>query len=99
MGALHRYARFHAKWLFALTIWMVVLTYLRVEIMIKVNKIKCNECEKIIESKHKHDFVVCDCYIESGGYEGCAVDGGKSYLRRLGNNYTDLSEVVDESNT
>ena len=62
--------------------------------MIKSNKIKCNVCDKIIESVHRHDFVVCDCYIESGGEEGCAVDGGKDYLRRLGTDYTDLSEGV-----
>ena len=49
-----------------------------------------------IESKHRHDFVGCDCYIESGGEEGCAVDGGKDYLKRLGSNWEELQETVEE---
>jgi hypothetical protein len=55
------------------------------------NKIQCNTCKDIIESTHRHDFVRCSC-------ESIAVDGGKSYLRRVGNlqNYTDLSEVINE---
>lgn len=36
---------------------------------ILVNKIKCNYCGDIIESKYIHDFKYCKC--------GCvAVDGG-----------------------
>lgn len=42
---------------------------------IKVNKIKCKNCGDIIESKHVHDFVWCNC-------GQCAVDGGHSYLSR-----------------
>jgi hypothetical protein len=55
------------------------------------NKIQCNVCKDIIESRHTHDFVWCKC-------QSIAVDGGKSYLRRAGDihNYTDLSEVTDE---
>jgi hypothetical protein len=43
------------------------------------NKVKCKQCEDIIESKHRHDFVSCKCgkiYIDGGldyqrlGYEG-----------------------------
>ena len=59
--------------------------------MIKINKIKCNNCKQIIESTHRHDFKVCSCWDDNG--KGCAVDGGKDYLRRLGYNYEDLSEV------
>ena len=64
--------------------------------MIILNKIKCNECQRVIESKHTHDLVGCDCYIESGGKEGCAVDGGHDYLRRLGSKWEDMSEMSEE---
>lgn len=42
---------------------------------ILVNKIKCNKCGDIIESKSGHDFVTCKCGC-------CSVDGGTDYLRR-----------------
>lgn len=56
-----------------------------------VNKIKCNLCGDIIESKSGHDFRYCKC-------GAVAVDGGKSYLRRCGyrEDWTELSEVVQE---
>ncbi len=58
---------------------------------ILVNKIKCKKCGDIIESKYRHDFKFCKC-------QTVAVDGGKDYLRRLGNldDYEELSESVDE---
>lgn len=59
---------------------------------IKVNKIKCNFCGDIIESKHVHDFKFCSC-------GRVAVDGGHDYLRRccqLTTDYTDLSEYRNE---
>ena len=53
------------------------------------NKIQCNKCKDIIESKTQHDFVTCKCGAVS-------VDGGKDYLRRCGNpeDITDLSKVI-----
>lgn len=59
--------------------------------MIIENKIKCKKCEEIIESKHRHDFKFCKC-------GAVAVDGGKDYLRRLGNqeDYEELSKVEDK---
>lgn len=56
--------------------------------MIIVNKIKCKKCGEIIESKHRHDFKFCKC-------GAVAVDGGKDYLRRVGNNedFEELSIV------
>ncbi len=42
------------------------------------NKIRCKKCGEIIESVHRHDFKYCSC-------RSVAVDGGKDYLRRLGN--------------
>lgn len=54
------------------------------------NKIQCNCCGDIIESKHRHDFVTCSC-------GKCSTDGGTSYIRRIGLDYTDLSEVTSEN--
>lgn len=57
-----------------------------------VNKIKCKKCGDIIESKTVHDFKFCKC-------GSVAVDGGKDYLRRLGefDSYIDLSVVEKEN--
>lgn len=41
------------------------------------NSLKCKNCGEHIESKHRHDYVLCKC-------GSCAVDGGKEYLRRAG---------------
>lgn len=56
--------------------------------MIIENKIKCKKCGDIIESTYRHDFKFCKC-------GAVAVDGGKDYLRRLGNqeDYEELSKV------
>lgn len=53
------------------------------------NAIQCNVCGDIIESEYTHDFKWCSC-------GNCAVDGGHSYLKRCGDNWTDISvcEVV-----
>ena len=55
------------------------------------NKIQCLKCGDVIESFDVHDFKYCSC-------ESCAVDGGKEYLRRLGdeNNWKELSEFNKE---
>ena len=42
------------------------------------NKIKCKKCEDIIESKNTNDYKRCSC-------GAVAVDGGKDYLKRIGN--------------
>ena len=51
------------------------------------NKVKCLVCGDIIESKSRHDFKWCSC-------GNIAVDGGREYLRRVGDlqKYEDLSE-------
>ena len=41
------------------------------------NAAKCLACGDTVESKHRHDFVRCRC-------GRVAVDGGKSYIRRVG---------------
>lgn len=52
------------------------------------NKIKCKKCEDIIESKSTNDYKKCSCGT-------VAVDGGKDYLKRIGNeeDYEDISEI------
>lgn len=61
---------------------------------IKRNAAQCLVCNVTIESKHRHDFVACKCYDESGGTKGIFLDGGKDYIRRGGDftNAKDLSE-------
>ena len=39
------------------------------------NAAKCLECDEVIESTHRHDFVRCSC-------ENLFVDGGLDYVRR-----------------
>ena len=55
------------------------------------NAISCNRCGDEIESVSVHNFRWCTCHA-------CAVDGGRSYLRRVGNpgDFTDVSEVIQE---
>lgn len=57
---------------------------------ILVNSLQCKKCGDILISKHRHDFKFCSC-------GAVAIDGGKDYLRRLGNreDFEDLSIVVD----
>lgn len=42
------------------------------------NKIKCKKCGDVIESKNINDYKRCSC-------GAVAVDGGKDYLKRIGN--------------
>ena len=50
------------------------------------NKIKCKKCGDVIESKTNNDLKRCSCGT-------VAVDGGKEYLKRIGNeeDYEELS--------
>ena len=52
------------------------------------NKIKCKKYGDIIESKSTNDYKRCSC-------GAVAVDGGKDYLKRIGNeeDYDELSTV------
>ena len=55
------------------------------------NAAQCKKCGEIIESKGVHDFVMCKC-------GNCAVDGGKSYLKRSCidvDGYIELSEYEE----
>ena len=40
-----------------------------------MSKIMCMSCEKILESKNRHDFNMCNCENET------FVDGGNDYMR------------------
>ena len=52
------------------------------------NRILCNTCKDVITSYSHYNFVTCRCGMVS-------VDGGRSYLRRCGSGYLDLSVSVD----
>ncbi len=54
-----------------------------------MSKVKCLECGKILESKHRHDFVSCGCPNET------FVDGGNDYLR-CGGMDMDKIKVITE---
>ena len=53
------------------------------------NKIQCNHCKQIIESKHTHDFVQCQC-------GKVAVDGGLDYQKRCFEREGDYTEMSDD---
>ena len=55
------------------------------------NEVECLKCGQRIHSKHRHDFVRCQC-------GNIAVDGGMAYLKRVGgeHGYTDLSITLEE---
>ncbi len=48
------------------------------------NKALCLHCDEVVESKHRHDYVMCSC-------RSIGVDGGTDYIRRIG----DPSDYVD----
>ena len=58
--------------------------------IIRANKIKCRKCGDVIESTSVHDFKFCSC-------GACAVDGGKEYLKRVGEreDWEELSEYEE----
>lgn len=57
------------------------------------NAVKCLKCKTVIESRHRHDFVFCEC-------GAIAVDGGHDYLKRVGdpNLVEELSEFKRKEN-
>lgn len=59
--------------------------------MNKRNRVRCNKCNTIVESKHRHDFRWCTC-----GH--VAVDGGPAYDRRVWNGTIDWVNVVVDEN-
>jgi len=63
----------------------------RMREVVTLNKAQCKKCGDIIESKSNHDFRWCKC-------GSIAVDGGKSYIRRIGEpeDIIELSEAYQE---
>lgn len=55
---------------------------------ILINKAKCKVCGDVIVSKHRHDFVQCNCGEIS-------VDGGQEYLRRGARNVENFIELSE----
>lgn len=53
------------------------------------NVIKCLECNEVLESKHRHDFVQCSCPNRA------FVDGGSEYVR-IGARDLDLIQNLQE---
>jgi hypothetical protein len=53
------------------------------------NKVRCLNCEAVLESKYRHDFQMCGCKNQT------FVDGGDDYFRAGGKNI-ELIEVVEE---
>lgn len=75
--------------------WIATIRYIKpkpatplVKVTIVRNMARCEKCNDTIESKYCHDFVTCKCGAIS-------VDGGKDYLRRVGNSsdFIDLSQI------
>lgn len=56
------------------------------------NKAKCRNCNTTIESRHRHDFVSCQC-------GSIFVDGGNDYWRAGGSaeNFERIFERLDGS--
>lgn len=54
-----------------------------------VNRIRCKKCDDIIESKHTHDMVWCEC-------NSVAVDGGNEY-QRLTWSEGEMKDLIDTS--
>ena len=57
------------------------------------NAAECRRCGDVIESTHRHDFVVCKCW-DNDERTGIFVDGGHAYLRR---GAFDLDDIIDRS--
>jgi hypothetical protein len=80
--------------------------------MILRNSAKCNTCDTELESRHRHDFRTHTCpnnpkiakhwvddkLVELPGEAtfNWGVDGGKDYIRRIGEGFTDTSEITNE---
>lgn len=55
---------------------------------IYTNRAQCRKCLDIIESKYRHNFVICKCGAIS-------VDSGKDYLKRSGMELDDVIELSE----
>lgn len=53
------------------------------------NRARCQRCDTVLESKHRHDFQSCSC--------GNFVDGGTSCVRRGIREGGQFAELLDMS--
>lgn len=51
-------------------------------------KIKCLNCNEIIESKYRHNLVSCKC-------NNCYIDGGQDYLHFGGRDFSNILIIFD----
>jgi hypothetical protein len=52
------------------------------------NRAQCRLCGDVVESKHRWDFVWCQC-------GEIAVDGGDAYIKRTAKNFDNLIELSE----
>ena len=57
-----------------------------------MSKAKCLQCDTILESKHRHDWVTCGCENET------FIDGGDVYHRAGGHDLSMIQWFDDEGN-
>lgn len=51
-----------------------------------MSKARCKNCDTIIESVHRHDWVKCKCLdLNNPCSKGIYLDGGHDYIRCGGN--------------
>lgn len=55
-----------------------------------MGKIRCSNCNTILESTYRHDFVSCGCSNET------FVDGGSDYLRCGGKDLRFIEHVKED---
>lgn len=60
--------------------------------MLRVNKARCKLCGEVIESKHRHDFVTCEC-------GNLSIDGGLDYARRCADSREDFEDLCEYDET
>lgn len=56
---------------------------------LKVNKVKCLKCNKVIESKRENDSKTCDCM-------NVFIDGGLTKARRVVVNIKKFKELSEQ---
>lgn len=54
------------------------------------NRIRCPKCKQVLESKHRHDFQMCDCENQTH------VDGGADYTKVGGKDLGGILVVYDD---
>lgn len=58
-----------------------------------MNSLHCNICNTTITSRHRHDFVGCNC--PEGSDTRIFVDGGNDYQRILVSSASDYTKLAE----